>query len=419
MTSETLMAQSDAKEAGTSKSVADKPIAKTGEAEVSEAESAQAKPGKQTTSKDAEKPAVDDKPAGNPKPKAEAETEQPATATSMEDPSLEQEWIAKGVWLSPPQDGPAARDFSLVGEYLGEIGAGEEESQLWGIQVRALGDGAFEARGYVGGLPGQDGASEDEMMVLIGRRSGDTLVLSGGPWAMFAGPDQCRVINAEGEQLGTLPRANRASRTLGAKAPEGAMVLFDGSGTDQFVNGRLTPGGLLRQGADIQFMLNDFDLHVEFRIPHMPKFLEQQRGNSGLYLQSRYECQILDSFGAARVFNGLGALYRHRKADVNMALPPLVWQTYDVHFTAARFGANGKKLRNAQVTSWVNGVMVQDSQELPGPTGHGQPESPTLLPTKLQDHKDPIRYRNVWVVDRGLASGVPFPQMAGEDDSDQ
>ena len=335
----------------------------------------------------------------------------PVAAPATEDPALEKEWVSKGVWLSPPTEGKAAADFQLVGEYVGKVKSGKTQGQPLGVQIRALGDGKFEARAYHGGLPGQDDFTEDKMMVLVGKRSGETLVLSGGPWAMFAGPERCKIINVEGRTLGELPKTKRFSPTLGAKAPEGAMVLFDGNGTKAFATGEMTPHGLLRQGADINFMLSDFDLHLEFRIPHMPKYIEQARGNSGLYLQSRYECQVLDSFGAPRVFNGLGALYRHRAPEVNMAFPPLAWQTYDVHFTAARYGANGKKLRNAEVTSWINGVKVQDKQSLPGPTGAGQDETPTLLPTKLQNHKDPVRYRNIWVIDRGLTGGIDFPQM--------
>lgn len=360
-------------------------------------------------------PASDKKMEGNSKPsadkKADAKPKATPPAPATEDPAVVKEWVSKGVWLSPPTEGPAASDFKLMGEYVGKVKSGNEKGKPLGVQIRTLGDGEFEARAYQGGLPGQDGFTEDKMMVLVGKRSGETLVLSGGPWAMFAGPDQCKIINVEGKTLGELPRADRTSPTLRANAPEGAMVLFDGTGTKAFATGEMTPHGLLRQGADINFMLSDFDLHVEFRIPHMPKYTEQARGNSGLYLQSRYECQVLDSFGAPRVFNGLGALYRHRAADVNMAFPPLAWQTYDVHFTAARFAANGKKLRNAEVTSWINGVKVQDKQSLPGPTGAGQDESPTLLPTKLQNHKDPVRYRNIWVIDRGLTGGIEFPQM--------
>ncbi|MCM2374390.1 family 16 glycoside hydrolase [Aporhodopirellula aestuarii] len=365
------------------------------------------------TATDDKTPAKDEKPASQ-KPSAkkdESKAKQPA-AEPVPDP----EWVAKGAWLLPPTKGPAAIDFSLVGEYVGDVKPGEEgdknSSKRLGVQIRNLGTGEFEARAYQGGLPGQDSYEDVEPMVLVGRRSGSTLVLSGGPWAMFAGPKECKIIDASGTTLAKLPRVERKSPTLGAAPPEGAIVLFDGTDTKAFVNGKMTNEKLLEQGADINFMLNDFDLHLEFRIPHMPAKREQARGNSGIYLQSRYECQVLDSFADAKVFNGLGALYRHKTPKLNMAFPPLTWQTYDIHFTAARFAADGSKLRNARVTSWVNGVMVQDDEELPGPTGHGQPESPTLLPTKIQDHNDPVRFRNVWVIDRGLVGGVEFPPMS-------
>jgi hypothetical protein len=162
------------------------------------------------------------------------------------------------------------------------------------------------------------------------------------------------------------------------------------------------------EGADIKPMFQDFNLHVEFKIPYMPQADGQSRGNSGLYLQSRYECQVLDSFATEPVFDGLGALYRFKVPDFNMALPPLTWQTYDVHFTAPRWAADGTKIRDARITSWVNGVKVQDDVALPNKTGAGKQEEPLLLPIKIQNHGDPVRFRNIWIVDRGLASGE-FP----------
>ena len=95
-------------------------------------------------------------------------------------------------------------------------------------------------------------------------------------------------------------------------------------------------------------------------------------------------------------------LYQFKKPDVNMAFPPLTWQTYDIQFTAPRWAADGSKLRNAHVTSWINGVKVQDNVALPNKTGAGKQEEPLLLPTKIQNHGDPVRFRNIWVVDRGL-----------------
>ncbi|CAD74332.1 MAG TPA: DUF1080 domain-containing protein [Rhodopirellula baltica] len=357
-----------------------------------------------------------DKAADAPKQEAaEPSEEQPS------EPKPDPTWVEKGVWTLPPTDGPAAVDFQLIGEYAGDVSiqtetktddsdaSAEATNQRFGIQIRALGSGEFEALAYEGGLPGDEKFDEATQLRLIGRRNGEILVLSGGPWALFAGPEKCRLINFEGDSLGELPRVIRTSPTMGAQPPKDALVLFNGENTDQFTKARIADEGLLAQGANVNWLLNDFDLHLEFRIPHMPGKQGQQRGNSGVYLQSRYECQILDSFGTDRVFNGLGALYRFKPPRLNMAFPPLTWQTYDIRFTAARFGANDKKLRPAHVTSWVNGVKVQDNVALPGPTGAGKAEEAIPLPTLLQDHSDPVRFRNVWVLDRGIATSDSFP----------
>ncbi|MFG0265992.1 MAG: family 16 glycoside hydrolase [Rhodopirellula sp. JB055] len=376
-------------------------------------------------SENAQKPKASEEKKAPPPKEEKVQSKKPAPEKAAEaqpaDPKPDPTWVEKGVWTLPPTDGPAAVDFQLIGEYAGDVSIATEKStddsdaskqstkQRYGIQIRAIGSGEFEALAYVGGLPGDEKFNEATQLRLIGRRNGETLVLSGGPWALFAGPEKCRLINFEGDSLGELPRVIRTSPTMGAQPPKEAIVLFNGKNTDQFSKARIASEGLLAQGANVKWLLNDFDLHLEFRIPHMPGKQGQQRGNSGVYLQSRYECQILDSFGTDRVFNGLGALYRFKPPRLNMAFPPLTWQTYDIRFTAARFGADGKKLRPAHVTSWVNGVKVQDNVALPGPTGAGKPEEALPLPTLLQDHSDPVRYRNVWVLDRGIATSDSFP----------
>jgi hypothetical protein len=309
------------------------------------------------------------------------------------------------VHLEPPKNDPS---YFLMGEFAGPVTAAEGKTETIGLQIRPLGKGQFEAISYVGGLPGQEN-HKAEPTRMIGRLSDDFLVLSGGPWAVFAERDHCTLISRSGDKIGKLDRVVRRSPTLAAKAPEGAVVLFDGSGVDQFVNGQMTEDGLLIEGTDFKPMHQDFDLHLEFRLPYMPEARDQGRGNSGVYIQSRYECQILDSFGETPVFNGAGSLYRYRAPKVNMALPPLVWQTYDIRFTAPRWAADGTKIRNARITAWLNGVIVQDDVELENKTGAGQEETPTLLPTKLQNHSDPVRFRNIWIIDRGLAPSAKFP----------
>lgn len=311
----------------------------------------------------------------------------------------------------PPKKDP---HYSLMGEFVGQIrqpGAKKTKRQI-ALQIRPVAGNQFHAIAYYGGLPGQPNHQSEEMR-LIGLRSKNSVVLSGGPWAIFVNPQGCNIIAASGKVLGRLKRVHRVSPTLGAEAPEGATVLFDGSDVDSFVNAQMTENGLLQEGALISPMFQDFNLHVEFRLPYMPQAEGQQRANSGLYLQSRYECQVLDSFGTEKMYNGLGALYRTKAPDVNMAFPPLVWQTYDIQFTAPRWASDQTKVRDAHVTSWVNGVKVQDNVALQNKTGAGKPEAPVLLPINIQNHGDPVRFRNIWIIDRGLTN-AKFPVIASK-----
>lgn len=314
----------------------------------------------------------------------------------------------KSAATSPPEDDP---NYTLLGEYVGPIAVGENEYEPLGLQVRPMGGDNFEALQYRGGLPGQ--AKElSEPVRMVGRRSGDFLILSGGPWAVFVEPDQCLLVDRQGKRVGQLERIERTSATLGAKPPEGALVLFDGSGTDQFQKAEMTDEGLLTQGADLKPMFQDFNLHVEFYLPYMPESSGQARANSGCYLQSRYEVQVLDSFAETPTFNGCSSLYRMKAPDLNMCFPPLRWQTYDIEFTSPRWAADGTKMRNAHITVWHNGVKTQDNFELESKTGAGKEEEPLLLPIKFQDHGDPVRFRNIWIIDRGLDPVGTFPVSA-------
>ncbi len=302
-------------------------------------------------------------------------------------------------------------DYLLLGEFKGKVTADNGEEQTFALQVRPIGKDRFEGLGFFGGLPGEEGF-RPEQIPMIGKRHEQYVVLSGSPWAIFAKQDQCVLLNMEGNKVGTLERVVRSSPTLGSKPPADGIVLFDGSNTDQFVNGQMTEDGLLMRGTEVRMLLQDFDLHVEFWLPFMPASAGQQRGNSGIYVLSRYECQILDSFAQDLLFDGCGALYRYKSPDLNMCLPPLTWQTYDVRFTAPRWASDGSKLRDARVSIWLNGVKVQDDVALPDKTGHGAKEEVLLLPIKLQDHNDPVFFRNVWAIDRGISGTLEFPIKA-------
>jgi len=293
----------------------------------------------------------------------------------------------------------AGPDFLVQGEYVGNIRT-EEGPQRWGAQVIALGDGKFDLVGYLGGLPG-DGWDGSEKPTASGQTTGDQ--------TRFATPENgagavvqdgvLTVYDPEGNALGTLKKVERKSPTLDAKPPAGAVVLFDGTTAEHFEGGRMTDDGLLMEGATSKQKFQSFTIHLEFRTPFQPYARGQGRGNSGFYAQGRYETQILDSFGLEGEWNECGGLYKVSKPRVNMCLPPLSWQTYDIDFEAAQF-KDGEKVKNARLTVRHNGVLIHEGVELPGITT-GAPvreEGPEPGPVFLQNHGNPVRFRNIWVV---------------------
>ncbi|MAE96123.1 MAG: hypothetical protein CL910_15815 [Deltaproteobacteria bacterium] len=286
-----------------------------------------------------------------------------------------------------PED--AGADFSVQGEYRGG-------DPPLGVQVVARGGGEFDAVVLSGGLPGAgwDGASRE---VVHGRRDGDRVRFD-GPHELEAAAGNLRGKGPGGAPF-ELARVERRSPTLGAAAPAGAVVLFDGKGPGGF-DGEVDERGLLAAGATTKERFQSFDLHLEFRTPFMPTASGQGRGNSGLYLQNRYEVQVLDSFGEIGADNECGGIYEVAAPAVHMALPPLSWQTYDIQFLAAAFDAAGARTAPARVTVRHNGVVIHDAVELPGPTGLGDAESPEPGALYLQDHWNPVFYRNIWLLPR-------------------
>jgi hypothetical protein len=192
---------------------------------------------------------------------------------------------------------------------------------------------------------------------------------------------------------------------MGAAPAAGAKVLFNGTSTAAFQSAKLTDDGLLEVGALTNEPVGDFRLHLEFRTPFEPQQRGQSRGNSGVYIQERYEVQVLDSFGLAGEASECAALYRQRKPDFNLCLPPMSWQTYDIRFRAARFDTHGNKIANARITLFHNGIAVHDDVELTGKTGAGKQEEPTLRPIRLQAHGHAVVFRNLWIVP-GQGRGV-------------
>jgi hypothetical protein len=160
--------------------------------------------------------------------------------------------------------------------------------------------------------------------------------------------------------------------------------------------------------------VGDFHLHLEFRTPYKPFARGQHRGNSGVYIQRRYEVQVLDSFSLSGEANECGGLYRMKTPEVNMCLPPLSWQTYDIDFTAAKFDADGKRIAKARLTVVHNGEVIHDDFELPNKTGAGRKESPEPLPIWLQGHGNPVQFRNIWIVERTEKNDDPAPKPADQ-----
>ena len=146
----------------------------------------------------------------------------------------------------------------------------------------------------------------------------------------------------------------------------------------------------------------DCQLHVEFAEPMPPVGADQGRGNSGVFLMGLFEIQVLDSYQNKTYADGqASAVYGQFPPQVNAASAPGLWQTYDIIFHGPRFDKDGKVLRAARFTVLHNGVLVQDNVELSGPTAHHErpPYKPTpdKLPLSLQDHGNPVRFRNIWI----------------------
>lgn len=193
-------------------------------------------------------------------------------------------------------------------------------------------------------------------------------------------------------------------------APSDAIVLFDGKDLSKWASGngaaqwKLVDGAMEVNGTGSIRTVEEFgdvQLHIEWASPAKVESASQGRGNSGVFLMGRYEVQILDSFQNRTYADGsAAALYAQYPPDVNACRGPGEWQSYDIFFQAPKF--DGDKLASpARVTVVHNGVVVHHARELLGATAHRSvakyaPHAPTG-PIELQDHGNPVRYRNVWV----------------------
>jgi len=297
-----------------------------------------------------------------------------------------------------PAEAAKDADFAIQGEYTGK--SSEEKV---GVQVIALGDGEFEAVLSHGGLPGDGWNGEKPRARVKAKRADDgSVTFTKDEWTGVLKDGKIAGTKAsEPLLMVVLDRVERESSTLAAAPPDGAVILFDGTAETAGKHWKdpKLDGDLLMQGARSLDEFGDFTMHIEFRLPWMPEARGQSRGNSGLYVAGRYEVQMLDSFGLAGLDNECGGIYKVAEPKQNLCYPPLRWQTYDLEFTSAKFDTEGEKTANARLTVRHNGYLIHENLEIPGPTGGAVTmDEKGPGPVVLQNHGNPVRYRNIWIV---------------------
>ena len=309
----------------------------------------------------------------------------------------------------------------FMGDWRGgwELDNGADSGSLV-AQVIALGKGQYRAV-----LLNEFDTRREPVAVLDGRRDGAAVNFAGRTVLSDSGTElEIQAVIKEdefggsfkGDESGSfgMSKVVRLSSTLGARPPEGAVVLFNGKDFNQWkhpkkkqgedkVKWELVDGAMRikpRTGSIItRKQFTDVKLHIEFRTPFMPEKRGQGRGNSGVYLQGRYEVQVLDSYGLEGLDNECGGIYKVGRPLVNMCAPPTQWQTYDITFRAPRFDGAGNSISNPILTVVHNGVKVHDKIEAKGPTTAslgGKASEPAGI--YLQDHGNRVEFRNIWLV---------------------
>ena len=210
-------------------------------------------------------------------------------------------------------------------------------------------------------------------------------VVDPGPYRAPSPPPSDAIVLFDGRSLDAWTNAADATKPARWKVVDGAMEVVAGAGS-----------------IATKQAFGDVQLHIEFRSPTPPKGESQERGNSGVFLMGRYEVQVLDSYHNVTYADGhAAAIYGQYPPLVNASRPPGEWQTYDIVFHRPHFDAAGKVTAPARMTTLHNGILVQDNAILSGPTANKQrppySKHADALPLALQDHGDPVRFRNIWV----------------------
>lgn len=298
----------------------------------------------------------------------------------------------------------------VMGNWEGVIGSGPLKNRFLRVKVINYRHDGYTAVFLLDGerieIPGQ--SSRGKVVFEGGTEKPKTVRVEG---EIYNREFKGTLETAAGESGFTLSQVFFQSPTLGMKPPAGAIVLLPNNGRKTEQNQRLLKeewhiqphwqlqddGAVRISGSNLltQREFGDARIHLEFQTPFMPEDRGQARGNSGVYLQDRYEIQVLDSFGLEPKDNLCGGIYKFAVPIADACLPPLEWQTYDIAFRAPRFAADGEKIASARVTVKHNGMVIHDDVVLDMKRSN---EAPTG-PIRLQDHNlDRVGYRNMWVL---------------------
>ncbi|MCC6458882.1 MAG: DUF1080 domain-containing protein [Saprospiraceae bacterium] len=224
---------------------------------------------------------------------------------------------------------------------------------------------------------------------------------------------QAQITDPKATEVWT-PEPRVVTPGTAGKAPSDALVLFNGSHLKEWYSAKDSSAAAWIINADSSMTVKpgsgnlqtrrsfgDCQLHLEFRTPSVVKGDGQGRGNSGVFLQNRYEVQVLDSYQNRTYSNGqAGSIYKQTMPLVNVCRAPGEWQTYDILFTAPRFNADGIQVAPGRVTVLQNGVVVQLNTEIKGTTEYiGLPKviAHGKGPLVLQDHDNTTSFRNIWI----------------------
>lgn len=198
-----------------------------------------------------------------------------------------------------------------------------------------------------------------------------------------------------------ISKPDRPTDAVSLVGAEGYHLVPEGAGPTKwvFADGILTASPAW-DSVITKDAYGDFRMHAEFNVNEVKDAKDPEAdGNSGIYIQQRYEIQILNSFGVPEADYKAsygGSIYRQKKPDRLVSKKAGEWQSYDIVFRAARFDGD-KKTENARITVYQNGELIHDDYAITGQTGVGEKEGPEPRPIKLQGHHNPVRFRNVWI----------------------